>query len=809
MIIRFEYRPDENGNKQDAHIAKAVEGFFALTGLEGWQEELRAVAPTEKKPERTLLEKHITDYTAKNTFDYFIHKDLGGFLRRELDFFIKNEVMHLDDIESESVPRVEQYLSKLKVLRKIAHKIIAFHEQLENFQKKLWLKKKFVLETHYCVTLDRVPEELYPEIIENDAQREEWVRLFAFDELDGYSEHLMSNFLENNKSLIVDTRFFPDLFKLELLNSFESMDDHCDGVLINGENHQAINLLSHRFAGKFHSVYIDPPYNTDAGPIAYKNGYRHSSWLALVGQRLRSTIPLLDGGCIICITIDDTELPYLRMISDTIIPDYELLGVVAIKNNPAGRTGTVGFSICHEYALFYGIPGLSIIGRLEHSEAQKARYKESDDLGAFEWTNFRKHGGLNTYRTERPRQFYPIYIFGENIRIPAMDWDNSARQWVVLDEPSEEENTLLPIDEKGRERIWDFGADTAIRNIPHLAVRSDAKGIPAIYRKWRINSDGLLPQTFWDKSEYSAVEYGTNLLTNMFGETHKFTFPKSIHAVVDCLRVTGLKNNIDGIVFDYFAGSGTTGHGVIMLNRADGGDRKYVLVEMESYFDTALKPRIQKAIYSADWKSGKPKSRKTGISHMFKYMRLESYEDALDNLELKRTDEQQLLLDSEEAQGADGLREEYLLSYMLDVETRDSPSLLNIDAFKDPWNYELKITRNDETKRVKVDLVETFNWLLGLRVKTMSRVRGVYVVTGMNPQDEKVLVLWRKLEETDNEALDDWFKKSQYSTRELEFDLIYVNGDNHLENLRKDEETWKVRLIEQEFKRLMFDTRDV
>ena len=146
---------------------------------------------------------------------------------------------------------------------------------------------------------------------------------------------------------------------------------------------------------------------------------------------------------------------------------------------------------------------------------------------------------------------------------------------------------------------------------------------------------------------------------------------------------------------------------------------------------------------------------------------------------------------------------------MLDVETRDSPSLLNIDAFKDPWNYELKITRNDETKRVKVDLVETFNWLLGLRVKTMSRVRGVYLVTGMNPQDEKVLVLWRKLEETDNEALDDWFKKSQYSTRELEFDLIYVNGDNHLENLRKDEETWKVRLIEQEFKRLMFDVRDV
>ena len=92
--------------------------------------------PTEKNPNRTLLEKHLTDYTARNTFDYFIHKDLGGFLRRELDFYIKNEIMHLDDVEDESAPKVEQYLAKIKVIRKIAHKIIAFLEQLENFQKK-------------------------------------------------------------------------------------------------------------------------------------------------------------------------------------------------------------------------------------------------------------------------------------------------------------------------------------------------------------------------------------------------------------------------------------------------------------------------------------------------------------------------------------------------------------------------------------------------------------------------------------------------------------------------------------------------
>ena len=170
------------------------------------------------------LEAHLRRYTARNTFDYFIHKDLGAFLRRELDFYIKNEVMHLDDIEDESAPRVDQYLSKLKVIRKIAGKIIDFLAQLEDFQKKLWLKKKFVVETSYCITLDRIPVEFYPEIAANDAQRQEWVKLFAIDEVEPsgeeaqdslfaastapYSVPLTVEFLHANQYLPLDTRFF-------------------------------------------------------------------------------------------------------------------------------------------------------------------------------------------------------------------------------------------------------------------------------------------------------------------------------------------------------------------------------------------------------------------------------------------------------------------------------------------------------------------------------------------------------------------------------------------------------------------------
>jgi adenine-specific DNA-methyltransferase len=202
LFIRFEYRPHDGKEKQDDLNKQAIVAVLKTPGFEQWSQELGKLAPTDKKRDRTVLEKHLYQYTARNTFDYFIHKDLGGFLRRELDFYIKNEVMHLDDIEHESAPKVEQYLSQIKVIRSIAHKIIQFLEQLENFQKRLWLKKKFVIETNYCITLDRVPEEFYPEIAKNDDQREEWVHLFAIDEIKkdlnqpGYSKPLKIGFHE-------------------------------------------------------------------------------------------------------------------------------------------------------------------------------------------------------------------------------------------------------------------------------------------------------------------------------------------------------------------------------------------------------------------------------------------------------------------------------------------------------------------------------------------------------------------------------------------------------------------------------------
>ena len=132
-----------------------------------WQKLLKDIPSANGKETTTLLRKHLKGYVAKNTFDYFIHKDLRGFLTRELDFFIKSEVMHLEDLDTDSETQVETYLAKVKAIKRVGKVVIDFLAQIEDFQKKLWLKKKFVVETNWCVTLDKIGESFWPEIIGN------------------------------------------------------------------------------------------------------------------------------------------------------------------------------------------------------------------------------------------------------------------------------------------------------------------------------------------------------------------------------------------------------------------------------------------------------------------------------------------------------------------------------------------------------------------------------------------------------------------------------------------------------------------
>jgi adenine-specific DNA-methyltransferase len=331
----------------------------------------------------------------------------------------------------------------------------------------------------------------------------------------------------------------------------------------------------------------------------------------------------------------------------------------------------------------------------------------------------------------------------------------------------------------------------------------------------------LLPRTgSSDTSDFRAINlndlsangWGSNEDANeevhdLFGEQYLSSYPKPTKLIIQLLASIRKEK---GVIFDYFAGSGTTAHAVINLNRQDNGKRKYILVEQGDYFDTVLKPRVQKVVYSADWKEGKATSPQTGISHAFKVLKIESYEDTLNNLELKRTQSQiDLLSNLPEA------KEDYLLRYMLDIESRGS--LLCVDDFKKPFDYQLKIAIDSAGayEERKIDLIETFNYLIGLRVTsiTMQADKGFATIEGLLPTDEKTLVLWRDVEKVDYDELTKLCDKLKINPADSEFEVIYINGDHNipttltsLENEGGITKTLKLRQIEPEFLRLMFET---
>ena len=832
LIIYFEYKDGEK-KKQADYNAIVIAEFGKVVSQYPDFASLLTVSDG-----KSLLERQLNRYTARNTFDYFIHKDLGKFLNRELDFYIKNEVIFLDDIDEQDERKTKEYLLKAKIIRSIGKKIIAFLAQIEDFQKMLWLKKKFVVETNYCITLDRVPKKLYPQIIANKAQVEEWVRLFAIDEIElgqpnlldkpkaGLSDPLTIEFLEQNPYLVLDTAFFSPKFKEELVDSIDNLDENLDGLLIHSENFQALNLLQERYREQVQSVYIDPPYNADATKILYKNGYEHSSWNSLINDRLSYIRPLMKRSGLICVTIDDYELYSLKNIIDSVFGVDNFLANVLIRNNPSGRSTVSGFAINHEYALFYSrLKSDCVVGRLPHTSEQRERYDITDESGRlFEWENFRKNSS-GSFRNDRPKQFYPVLINKQNntIRIPQLIWNNSTGGWDMNDTVRDDETVVYPIDEQGRERVWRYGIERATNESSTMRF-TEKNGTIEIYKRKYFQEAGSLPRTWWDKADYSARDNGTRSIVNILGEGRAFEFPKAIGAVIDCLKVTNCDS--EAIAFDCFAGSGTTAHAVINLNREDGGRRKYILVEMGEYFDTVTKPRVQKVIYSEDWKDGKPVSRQ-GISHAFKYLRLESYEDTLNNIEIEEGTLKFL---------NPAVKEQYMLHYLLPNETRGSLSLLNIDRLEHPFDYAMNITRRQESRVTAVDLVETFNYLIGLKVERSYALQGfdaefttgeygavtarlksgsTYIfkmVEGTTNIGERVLVIWRDLtgdKIKDNAVLDAFFERKKISATDFEYKKIYVNGDNNLPNLRADEESWKVVLIEEEMKKRMFSTENV
>lgn len=793
LVIRFEYKvvSKGRGNEQAKFVDSAVSTILAHEAVAARWLDVGKRAPTEKNPKRTLLEKHLTNYTTKNTSDYFIHKNLGLFLRGELDFYIKNEVLHLDDVSNaESFNDIEKNLRVIQCLRSIATDLIAFLTQLEDFQKALWVKKKFVVDSHYCLSVDRIPEELWRYIIENKAQWAKWRELGIWkSEKDGSLDNL-----KENLGLIVDTSLYEAKFKSLLLDQLENLDANVDGVLVNSDNFQALNLLSQKYQGKIDFTYIDPPYNTVHSKIAYKNQFDHSAWLSLISNTMPLSEKLMKKDFSFGFAIDDYEYNNAYNCIQGHF-SYCDVSTIVINHHPQGSGGRL--SRTHEYYIVAS----------PKDTGQFLGAPKADDV---EERSFMRSGTAeNNYRSGRWRSFYALLQDPNTKEIVSAEEPPELGADYPLEPTDEGYIRIYPINSNNEERVWRSSFETGRRRAENREIFVTERG--AI--KQRIEHEGKRETLFsnWIGADYNAGTNGTNVL-DALGLGGIFDYPKSVKTLEQSFWMQSF-GKTDFLAIDYFAGSGTSAHAILSMNRKDKGKRKFILVEQGEYFDLVTKPRVIKASYSSDWENGKAAGVGTSLSTCFKIIKLESYEDTLNNLTLERTQQQQDLLS-----GSQSLKDDYLINYMLHTESRNS--LLSIDDFKQPFDYSMNITTDSAGafKEQKIDLVETFNYLIGLSVKHIDAQpdRGFVTVAGILPTGESCLILWRDCALIDYEGLNKLCDKLDINPADNEFDVVYINGDHNIptvltQTAEEGGETrvLKLRQIEPEFLERMFAEEDV
>lgn len=744
-------------NQQEMIIAKTVENIFKKRAVKSIPAVLAALAAEKRRTKDgesvSCLEHHLRQYTRRNTSDFFIHKDLRSFLSRELDFYLKNEVLNLEEMETAGVGLSEGWFQVMRLVKKVGGNIIEFLAQIEELQKMLWEKRKFITETFYCITVGNIPEEFYPEIAACEAQWKEWKELFTIDEKGtgkGKKDRRM-DLLKEHPTLVLDTRCFSPEFTDRLLAIFDNLDEATDGLLVHSENWQALNLLTEKYREQIKCIYIDPPYNMGNDGFLYRDSYQHSCWLAMMANRLPTGLKMLTPDGIHLVSIGKDEFDRL--------------------------------SIMLRYLFETQLIPFTWKSRAKPTNAGDAIYKPQI-VAEFVLTNFNSS-----------TRFYPLSS-GVDRTYPNKDKHGDYRTTTILtSNRGRYRRETMRFEIAGytppSEKRWKAGEDEIRQLYESHRIGFGEDGEP--YRKIYMGDEEDLHAPLWTflpEEMTGTAESGKSDLSNVLGKDHGLDSvkPKELLQIFMCAVIEK-----SGIILDFFAGSGTTGHAAINLNRDDGGRRKFILVEMAQYFDTLLLPRIKKVTFSPEWKDGKPKRMATQEEaerspRIVKVIRLESYEDALNSIAFDDHSGQQPMQ-----------FEDYLLQYMLHWETRKSETMLNVGQLAKPFSYQLRIHRHGETRAQAVDLPETFAYLLGLQVQQRQVLtdseRRYLVYGGVTREGRKTAVIWR---ETEGWTADDYKRDKEFmNAHKLAegMDDVYVNGDSYITGARALEPLFKARLF--------------
>lgn len=362
-------------------------------------------------------------------------------------------------------------------------------------------------------------------------------------------------------------------------------------VIIEGDNYHSLSVLNYTHTGKIDVIYVDPPYNTGARDWKYNNHYvdgsdtfRHSKWLSFMEHRLRLSQSLLKETGIIIVAIDHYELFYLGQLLDELFGESNRLGCITVVNKADGRSDDKYFATANEFLLVYAKNSqLAFIGNIDLSEDEiKKKYPKEDDKGRFIAKPMMSQG-VDSLRQDRPSLFYPVYYDPKTNKLSTEKFSGATE--------------VYPVDISGIERRWGSGRERMQHLMDEndiIAKKSARNGNYYLYRKKRAEV-GTKPKTFWNETRYNAATHGTKLVDKVVGKSRVFNYPKALYAVMDALQISGSK---DALILDFFAGSGTTGHATLELNRKDGGNRQFILCtnNQNGIAENVTYPRIKNVI---------------------------------------------------------------------------------------------------------------------------------------------------------------------------------------------------------------------
>jgi adenine-specific DNA-methyltransferase len=797
LVVRFHFRPPtekEAVSLGRTRIQDEITGADLIRVRDAIPDGgLRAaLVPTdENEEEQGLLRRHLRRFVRRNTSDYFIHRDLRGFLERELEFYVKDQVLHLEDAGDD----VRVRLRMIRVLRTLAERVIQFLTQIEDVQKRLFEKRKFVLRADYLVLISAVPRELWPQVLSNGRQIEEWKRLFhigAEEDLFNPKGEVNAAFLERQPTLVVDTSLFDDAFKTDLLESFDDLDEATGGILVHSENYQALRLLEPRFRGQVRCIYIDPPYNTGSDDFLYKDRYQHSSWLSMMEERLRLGRALLSEEGFLACSIADHELPRLRLVADLVFGDSNLLSNFVwhnegnIDNQSKVKTNheyVVAF--CRDLASFSHpeivAPNVTQESKLFNERIENSITKNGPknppstiELPSGFPATF-EEGALESQQSSWPHRLDDLTVVGGHLANPARfysGWSSGALLAEFI------ENGCQPItDDRGRTTWFALTHTGAIYSFKERTRQSHVLSILA---------------------NVGTVKKTGNQLEAM---GLSFDYPKP----VDLVEYVGRwSNENDAFFLDFFAGSGTTAIASLRYSDAPGRLRRPICIDHSSTFDEVLVPRIVKFIYSPSWNDGVPISPRTQSTFLplIKILRLESYEDALHNLASDQTLERETAR-AKATRGAVG-EGEFRLRYVATLPLESSATMLHVDRLAHPDAYTLEVLTDKGPEERRVDLIETFNLLHGLRVRSLGRWinendggRVYRTVRGEDPDGKRTLVIWREMTDLDPQV-ERAFLESRIADEVPGFDVVLINGDSGVPGVRSLDPVFKARMEEEE-----------